>query len=100
MLNNILDALKLYGFVILDSDNTDLINTVKQLGALQYLRVRRLNNYIILEIGYDECEKECGFNCKDNNSSKNIGDCYGKCRDECITERLKRITEVVSRNMI
>ncbi|MEM0371076.1 MAG: hypothetical protein QXW05_04080 [Ignisphaera sp.] len=95
-LTRFLNTLKLFGFAILDSKNTEIVDVLKDSGLLQLFRVRRLNGYTILEIDSDTCEKECDFNCRDGNG-KRIKKCYGECIDRCVIDELNSIIKSISK---
>ncbi|MEM1541331.1 MAG: hypothetical protein QW101_02230 [Ignisphaera sp.] len=95
-LTRFLNTLKLFGFVILDSKNIDIVDMLKNSGLLQLFHIRRLNGYTILGIDSEACEKECDLNCRDGNG-KRIRKCYGECIDRCVMDELNNIIRSISR---
>lgn len=97
ILEPLLMSLKQYGFVIINESHREIIDILRSSGLIHLLNIHKLNRYIVLEINFDGCEKECHINCKDDNEVSYS--CYGDCLDKCVRDKVNAITKVASKNI-
>lgn len=95
-LDGILEAFKLYGFIIISEEQREFLDYLRAVGVIHLLNVRKLGNHIILEVNVYGCERECDLRCRDGNGLVS-DDCYGECVDMCIMERLNTIVRILTK---